>query len=52
MARKKGSRDIDSALGKSIECVGEDVMAQIVRYHWPGNIRESQNFIEGSVILS
>lgn len=52
LARKKGSSDIDSALGKSIECVGENVMAQIVTYHWPGNIRGSQNFIEHSVILT
>jgi DNA-binding NtrC family response regulator len=27
-------------------------MAAVARHSWPGNIRELQNFIEGSVILS
>ena len=38
--------------GKSIERVPDDVMTAIERYNWPGNIRELQNFIERSVILS
>jgi formate hydrogenlyase transcriptional activator len=38
--------------GKSIERVSDDVMQQLERYHWPGNIRELQNFIERSVILT
>jgi formate hydrogenlyase transcriptional activator len=38
--------------GKSIECVPDDVMAEIEKYTWPGNIRELQNFIERSVILT
>jgi formate hydrogenlyase transcriptional activator len=37
---------------KSIEHVPDDVMAAIMRYYWPGNIRELQNFIERSVILT
>jgi len=37
---------------KSIEQVPDDVMAAIERYNWPGNIRELQNFIERSVILT
>jgi formate hydrogenlyase transcriptional activator len=41
-----------SRQGKSIEFVSDDVMAALVRYHWPGNIRELQNFIERSVILT
>jgi len=38
--------------GKSIEHVPDDVMAAIERYGWAGNIRELQNFIERSVILT
>jgi transcriptional regulator with GAF, ATPase, and Fis domain len=38
--------------GKFIEHVAEDIMAALTRYDWPGNIRELQNFIERSVILS
>ena len=38
--------------GKSIEYVADDVMAILVRYHWPGNIRELQNLIERSVVLT
>jgi transcriptional regulator with GAF, ATPase, and Fis domain len=38
--------------GKFIEHVGEDIMAALTRYDWPGNIRELQNFIERSVILT
>src|SRR5262249_44140721 len=32
--------------------VSEAVMAALVAYHWPGNIRELQNFIERSVVLT
>ena len=39
-------------MGKSIEHVPDDVMTALVRYDWPGNIRELQNFIERSVILT
>jgi transcriptional regulator with GAF, ATPase, and Fis domain len=38
--------------GKFIERVPDDVMAALTRYDWPGNIRELQNFIERSVILT
>jgi len=38
--------------GKSIEYVSDQVMTAIERYSWPGNIRELQNFIERSVILT
>jgi formate hydrogenlyase transcriptional activator len=37
---------------ESIERVSDDVMTALVRYDWPGNIRELQNFIQRSVILS
>jgi len=38
--------------GKIIEHVAEDIMTALTRYDWPGNIRELQNFIERSVILT
>jgi formate hydrogenlyase transcriptional activator len=38
--------------GKSIKRIPDDVMKALVGYNWPGNIRELQNFIERSVILT
>ena len=35
-----------------IDRVPDDVMTALVKYNWPGNIRELQNFIERSVILT
>jgi formate hydrogenlyase transcriptional activator len=37
---------------KSITNVPDDIMAALVAYSWPGNIRELQNFIERSVVLT
>jgi formate hydrogenlyase transcriptional activator len=37
---------------KSIERVPDNVMKALERYDWPGNIRDLQNFIERSVILT
>jgi formate hydrogenlyase transcriptional activator len=37
---------------KSIERVPDDVMRALETYDWPGNIRELQNFIERSIILT
>ncbi len=37
---------------RRIESVPKETMAALVNYHWPGNIRELQNFIERGVILS
>jgi formate hydrogenlyase transcriptional activator len=39
-------------MGKQIENVPPDTMSALTSYQWPGNIRELQNFIERSVILS
>jgi formate hydrogenlyase transcriptional activator len=41
-----------SRQAESIERVSDDVMAALVRYDWPGNIRELQNFIQRSIILT
>ena len=39
-------------MNKQIEIIPPDTMEVLVRYSWPGNIRELQNFIERAVILS
>jgi formate hydrogenlyase transcriptional activator len=39
-------------MGKEIEHVPSETMSALVSYLWPGNIRELQNFIERSVILT
>jgi formate hydrogenlyase transcriptional activator len=39
-------------MNKKIEEVPAETMNALVRYRWPGNIRELQNFIERAVILS
>jgi formate hydrogenlyase transcriptional activator len=38
--------------GKAIECIPEEVMEALEGHHWPGNIRELQNFIERAVIMT
>jgi formate hydrogenlyase transcriptional activator len=38
--------------GKLIEYVPDEVVSAIEKHNWPGNIRELQNFIERSVILT
>jgi formate hydrogenlyase transcriptional activator len=39
-------------MGKQIEHIPPESMSALVMYHWPGNIRELQNFIERSIILT
>jgi formate hydrogenlyase transcriptional activator len=39
-------------MGKSIDQIPDGVMEIIRSHHWPGNIRELQNFIERSVIMT
>jgi formate hydrogenlyase transcriptional activator len=39
-------------MNKKISEIPEETMDALVRYRWPGNIRELQNFIERAVILS
>ncbi|WP_236656828.1 sigma-54 interaction domain-containing protein [Acidisarcina polymorpha] len=39
-------------MNKSIDAIPTETMDALVKYRWPGNIRELQNFIERAVILS
>src|SRR3989475_6169558 len=39
-------------MDKQIEHIPPEAMSALVSYQWPGNIRELQNFIERSVILT
>jgi formate hydrogenlyase transcriptional activator len=39
-------------LRKAITSIGSETMSALCRYPWPGNIRELENFVERSVILS
>jgi formate hydrogenlyase transcriptional activator len=39
-------------MNKTIETIASETMRALVRYPWPGNIRELQNLIERAVILS
>src|SRR5271155_3296578 len=39
-------------MGKQIEHILPDTMSALSSYQWPGNIRELQNFIERSVIVT
>jgi PAS domain S-box-containing protein len=46
------ARQIGERLAKSITEVPAQVMRELTRYDWPGNIRELQNVIERAVIVS
>jgi len=39
-------------MGKTIECIPDETMQALVRWPWPGNIRELENFLERAVILT
>ncbi|MGP8271329.1 MAG: sigma 54-interacting transcriptional regulator [Terracidiphilus sp.] len=39
-------------MGKIIETIPEETMRALIRWHWPGNIRELENFLERAVILT
>jgi formate hydrogenlyase transcriptional activator len=39
-------------MNKQIEHISSETMSALVSYQWPGNIRELQNFIERSAILT
>jgi formate hydrogenlyase transcriptional activator len=39
-------------MGRQIDQISPETMSELTSYAWPGNIRELQNFVERSVILS
>ncbi|MGC1414382.1 MAG: sigma 54-interacting transcriptional regulator [Candidatus Acidiferrum sp.] len=39
-------------MGKQIDNIPPQTMSALISYQWPGNIRELQNFLERSVILT
>jgi PAS domain S-box-containing protein len=39
-------------MGKTIETIPSETMDALVRWSWPGNIRELENFLERAVILT
>jgi formate hydrogenlyase transcriptional activator len=39
-------------MNKSIQNIPAETMEALVQWHWPGNIRELENFMERSVILT
>jgi formate hydrogenlyase transcriptional activator len=41
-----------ASMGKRIDKIKAGAMEELLRYFWPGNIRELQNFIERTVILT
>jgi PAS domain S-box-containing protein len=40
------------SMDRHIETIPPDIMKALVRWEWPGNIRELENFVERSVILT
>jgi formate hydrogenlyase transcriptional activator len=44
--------DYAARMSKRITAISDEFMAACAQHSWPGNIRELQNFIERSVILS
>jgi DNA-binding NtrC family response regulator len=45
-------RKVSQKMGKSIISIPTKTMEELVRWDWPGNIRELENFVERSVILT
>jgi formate hydrogenlyase transcriptional activator len=45
-------RKLSRQMNKSIDHIPAEVMDVLRSYHWPGNIRELQNFVERSVLVS
>ena len=45
-------RKFARGMDRGIETVPSETMNALINWHWPGNIRELENFIERSVILT
>jgi formate hydrogenlyase transcriptional activator len=46
------AHDCSRRMRRTIKCIPSTTMDALLRYSWPGNIRELQNLIERAVILS
>jgi formate hydrogenlyase transcriptional activator len=46
------AQKLSRRMNKRIETIPNETMESMIRYHWPGNIRELENFVERAVILS
>jgi formate hydrogenlyase transcriptional activator len=46
------AQEFSQRMNKRIDTIPSETLQALVRYHWPGNIRELQNVIERAVILS
>jgi formate hydrogenlyase transcriptional activator len=45
-------RRLSRQMNKSVEHIPDEVIQVLKNHHWPGNIRELQNFIERSVLVT
>jgi formate hydrogenlyase transcriptional activator len=46
------AQKLSRRMNKRIETVPQETLDAMMRYHWPGNIRELENFVERAVILT
>jgi formate hydrogenlyase transcriptional activator len=46
------TQKFSTRMNRRITTIPADTMTALSRYHWPGNIRELENFIERAVILT
>ncbi len=44
-------RQLNAELGKRVESISAEAMAELMRHSFPGNVRELQNIVERAVVL-